>query len=111
MAVRRLDRLVVDDVLLPRLARGAGVLVPDDLIAARDGGEQVGLAVAAEVARPDRARLTGQFLVDGEAVPDLVLGELAGIAEPGELLADPGRGRHVELAVAVEIDETDVIGP
>src|SRR5262245_39532788 len=110
MAVCRPRRLVIDDMLLPLLTRLARVLVPGDEVAGTGGAEQVRLAVAVEVADADGPCLAN-LLVNDEPLPGLALQRLAGVAEPGDVLADPARGGNVEMAVTVEVGEGDVVGP
>src|SRR5262245_10963990 len=109
VAMRGPRRLVIDDVLLPRLANLAGVLVPDDRIRGRDGAEEVDLAVAVEIAGADGARLAAGLLVDLVARPELAIERFAVVAEPGELLANPTRCCHIELAVAIKVGQGDVV--
>ena len=97
---------VVDDVLLPALVGGvAPVLIPGELIADAGGGDEVEVAVAADVDGVDVARF-GDVVLD-----DLLDPAVVAVLVPEDLVAfAPVGGGDVEFAVAGEVGDGDVVG-
>src|SRR4051794_39520145 len=87
----------------------AGVLVPGDHVAAARSAEQVDLPVRVHVNGPCGASVY-DVAVERLLDPLLAVFALAGVAEPGDLVADVAGGPHVHMAVAIEIGQGDIVG-
>ena len=91
----------------PRIASGgAGVLVPDQLVVRGGCPQKVDATIAVDVGGAHVPRLRDVLLDD-------VLHPLpVAVLEPGELVSlHPARGRDVQVSVAVQIGDHDVISP
>src|SRR5262249_50629980 len=81
---------------------------PEDEVGGASRAEQIELAVAVEISHADGARL-GDLLVNDVFLPFLAQPRFAGILEPGEVVAGPGRGGDVEVAVPIHVDQGNVV--
>ena len=111
-------------MLRPGLRRGlARIFIPDDLasmvlwgrghwdVLSADGrAEQVDPAIAVEVPGADGPRLD-HLVVDDVSGPLVIPTRLAGVPIPGDQAAGVPRNRDIQLAVAVQVGQNDVIGP